>query len=138
MTDLQSQLNQFTGTETYHRHFISRRLQWTDGVEFFAKHAKAYWLIDAIAICVNGRNGPVPDAVPCKGPFGIVVLDVVENDSSRFAMLQVLSDYDENDESVGDQLWSAIIGGTDCLVGRWLFYLVANDQHVVMMLPKEY
>jgi hypothetical protein len=42
-----SDLAQFTVTSQYYRHFTG--LLYTDGVEFLAEKAGAYWLIDAIA-----------------------------------------------------------------------------------------
>lgn len=41
-------LNQFTGSENYYRHW-SRRFVYTDGIRYLAEEAKAYWLLDAIA-----------------------------------------------------------------------------------------
>lgn len=47
MTKLsQSELNQFTGTECYYRHWLGHK--YTDGVKFLAEKAGAYWLIDAV------------------------------------------------------------------------------------------
>ena len=45
--ELQSNLGQFTGTEDYHRHWLG--MYYTDGVQYLAEKAGAYWLIDAIA-----------------------------------------------------------------------------------------
>ena len=42
-----SDLSQFTGTETWYRHFTG--LLYTDGIQYLAEQAEAYWLIDAIA-----------------------------------------------------------------------------------------
>lgn len=47
MNDLELQLRQFTGTETYYRHPLG--LLFTDGVKFLADSAGAYWLLDVIA-----------------------------------------------------------------------------------------
>lgn len=41
------ELNQFTGTENHYKHQTGRLL-WTDGVQYVAENAGAYWLIDAI------------------------------------------------------------------------------------------
>lgn len=41
-------LNQFTGTDEYHRNPIGGML-YTDGVLYLAENAQAFWLIDAIA-----------------------------------------------------------------------------------------
>lgn len=42
----EAELNQFTGTEKWHRHWMG--LLYTDGVEHLAEKAKAYWLLDVI------------------------------------------------------------------------------------------
>ncbi len=40
-------LSQFTGTEEIHRNFLG--FLYTDGIQYLAEQAEAYWLIDAIA-----------------------------------------------------------------------------------------
>ena len=45
-----SDLNQFTGSETWYRHGINRNVLFTDGAKYVADHAGAYWLLDEIAI----------------------------------------------------------------------------------------
>lgn len=42
-----SDLSQFIGTETWYRHFTG--LLYTDGIQYVAEQAEAYWLIDAVA-----------------------------------------------------------------------------------------
>ena len=44
-------LQQFTGTENWHRHGINRNVLYTDGAKFVADAGGAYWLLDTIAIC---------------------------------------------------------------------------------------
>src|SRR5690606_36125280 len=46
--ELQARLQRFTGSETFYTHFTGR-LIYTEGVQYLAEHAGAYWLIDAIA-----------------------------------------------------------------------------------------
>ena len=46
---LESDLTQFTGTEHYYRHSLNRNFMHTDGVNYLAENAGAYWLIDLIA-----------------------------------------------------------------------------------------
>lgn len=46
----QAQLDQFTGSETWWRHPLNRRVTFTDGVRFLAEQAGAYWLIDEILL----------------------------------------------------------------------------------------
>ncbi len=43
----ESDLNQFTGTENYYRHWTGQGV-FTDGVQYLAEQAGAYWLIDAV------------------------------------------------------------------------------------------
>ena len=42
-------LAQFTGTEIWYRHSIRRNILYTEGVQYVAEKAGAYWLIDEIA-----------------------------------------------------------------------------------------
>lgn len=44
----ESDLRQFTGTETWYRHPFKRSILYTDGVKYVADTAGAYWLIDEI------------------------------------------------------------------------------------------
>ena len=48
-------LNQFTGTEQWHRHGIARNVLYTDGIEHVAESGGAYWLIDEIAFAQSIR-----------------------------------------------------------------------------------
>jgi hypothetical protein len=43
-------LSQFTGSENWYRHALNRNVLYTDGVQFLADRAGAYWLLDEIAI----------------------------------------------------------------------------------------
>ncbi|MDO8954440.1 MAG: hypothetical protein Q7V63_06300 [Gammaproteobacteria bacterium] len=43
------ELNQFTGTEAWYKHWLSGMV-YTDGIKYMAEEAGAYWLIDEIAI----------------------------------------------------------------------------------------
>ena len=132
--DLQNALDQFHGTETWRRHPLNKKLLHTDGVEYFAEQAGAYWFIDAIALGVYGNPGPIPAAIPDQDRFGVVLLNV----SERKATIQVRSDYDENDDTCGDVLWETPIEFTDAPEGVWKFYLVDDGEHSVLMVPGEY
>ena len=46
----ESDLRQFTGTETSFRHPINRNVLYTEGVQYVAEQGGAYWLIDEIAL----------------------------------------------------------------------------------------
>lgn len=43
-------LAQFTGSENYFQHGVARQILYTEGVQFLAERAGAYWLIDEIAL----------------------------------------------------------------------------------------
>ena len=45
---LEDNLAQFSGSEQWYKHF-SGRLIYTDGIDYLAREAGAFWLIDAIA-----------------------------------------------------------------------------------------
>ena len=74
------QLNQFTGTEHWYRHWLG--ILYTDGVKFLAEKAGAYWLIDAVASYQNKLKDV---------PFQIWTLVVNEDNS---AILQMREDSD--------------------------------------------
>ena len=52
----EADLRQFTGTEHYYRHGLFRNVVYTDGVQYLAEEAGAYWLIDAIAAAQYGES----------------------------------------------------------------------------------
>ncbi len=43
-------LAQFTGSQNFYRHSLVREVLYTEGVEFVAETAGAYWLLDEIAL----------------------------------------------------------------------------------------
>ena len=43
-------LAQFTGSENWYRHGITRKILYTDGTQHVAEHGGAYWLLDESAI----------------------------------------------------------------------------------------
>jgi hypothetical protein len=53
-----SELDQFTGTEQYYKHWLGMR--YTDGVKYVAERANAYWLLDAIASYQRGKIATMP------------------------------------------------------------------------------
>jgi hypothetical protein len=46
--DIERTLEQFHGTSKWYRHGTFRTLYWTEGVQYLADAAQAYWLIDAV------------------------------------------------------------------------------------------
>ncbi len=43
-----TELHHFTGSEVWYRHPLYRKFLYTEGVQYVAKNAGAYWLIDKI------------------------------------------------------------------------------------------
>lgn len=46
--NIQITLNNFTGTENWYKHQLFRQYLYTDGVQYLAKEAACYWLLDRI------------------------------------------------------------------------------------------
>lgn len=69
----QADLDQFTGTEQYHQHWM-RQIVYTDGVKYMADAGGAYWLIDVVA------------SYQRKEPFQIWELKVKPNKSCVVTM----------------------------------------------------
>jgi len=59
MNETEIDLEQFTGTENYYKHGFGRIVV-TDGVQYLAHKAKAFWLIDAIASYQAKRIATIP------------------------------------------------------------------------------
>lgn len=114
MTDLKTELSQFTGTEHWYKHMFGGML-YTDGVKYFAEHAGTYWFLDIVAtelMKLAEREG---------------FLSIHINSDGHAAGLSAT----EGNEKT---LWSRHIDFTDCPAGLWKFFLVDN----VLLLPSEY
>lgn len=48
MTNLQEELSQFYGSETFYRHPLFRKFVYTEGVQYLAEKSGAYWLLEYI------------------------------------------------------------------------------------------
>ena len=46
----EADLRQFTGSETWYRHGLNRKVLFTDGAKYVADHGGYYWLLDEIAL----------------------------------------------------------------------------------------
>lgn len=112
---LSRELKQFTGTEQWYRHNLVQGMLYTDGVQFFAEHAGAYWFLDIVATEIF----PMQD----KQQFMVVTLTAEDNKGSITAT-----------DGNGGQVYAREIEFTDCPVGGWDFYLTDN----VLLLPSEY
>jgi hypothetical protein len=132
---LQTELEGFTGTETWNQHFLNRRLLWTDGVQHFAERASAFWFVDLVATGADGKPGLVPTVVPDKDGFAIVILSSADGKG----LVEAYSDT-EDDGSYDPKmrLFSQEIEHTDCPQGAWRFYLIWDGEHAILLVPSEY
>ena len=116
MSDLSVQLAQFTGTEQYHFNHLYRWLKYTDGVQYFAVEAGAYWFLDIVGTELRS-------AAHFRG-FLCITLTV---DSEKKAVIKATDGDDE-------ELWSRTIDWTNCPAGDYKFFLCDE----VLMLSSEY
>ncbi|RZN30501.1 DUF6876 family protein [Bradyrhizobium sp. Leo121] len=72
MTITHADLAQFTGTSQWFRHALVRTVLYTDGIQFLAERANAYWLLDKIAtLQLDPKIG--------AEPFQVWKLEVADN-----------------------------------------------------------
>jgi hypothetical protein len=112
----QANLEQFTGTEKYHRHWTD--MVYTDGIEYLAEKAGAYWLIDAIAS--YQRNEKIKTE-----PFQLWELRLTEKPKAVLTMRR-----DTNEPEIVSQE----IKYTDFPLDEIKLYLIDG----VLLLPSEY
>jgi hypothetical protein len=109
-------LSQFTGTEAYHRTFMfTPKLKHTDGVQYFAEQAQAFWFLDIVATEIY----PMQE----NDPFLTIYLTV--RDGKAEIIVQ------DGDIS---RLMQRQIEFTDCPDGVYSFFLTDD----VLMLCSEY
>jgi hypothetical protein len=115
MQNLQSELDHFTGTESYHYQPHLNALQYTDGVQHFAKRAGAYWLLDIIGT----------EVLPFSKQEEFIALRLNVQDSAAWLTA---------DDGNGRIFYNREIKFTDTPAGVWKFYLIDS----ILLLPSEY
>lgn len=118
--ELLSNLAQFSCTTQYYKHWL-KRFVYTDGVQYLAEAAKAYWLIDAIA---SHQPEAVKDSM--LKDFQIWKLKVAETDTAKTA--ELLCERDTDDVAITQH-----IDYTDFPLPEIKMYLESG----VLMLPSE-
>ena len=109
-------LSQFTGTEAYHRTFVfSPKLKHTDGVQYFAEQAKAFWFLDIVAT----------EIYPFSDKYPFMTIYLIVKDGKAEIIVQ------DGDIS---RLMQRQIEFTDCPEGTYEFFLMDD----VLMLTSEY
>jgi hypothetical protein len=114
---LTTALKQYTGTETWFRHEIFRFFTYTQGVQFLAEQAGAYWLIDLI-LGLQHESAAVN-----KEPFQLWKLET-ENNSGKLTC----------EDGNGSAVYSQVIEYTDFPLKEISLYFTDS----VLLLPTEY
>ena len=122
---LESYLAQFTGSENYYRHSLNRKFMHTDGVNYLAEKAGAFWLVDLIASHQLSRKVRAE-------PFQVWTLTLTGK-KNPMAVAECRADTD------APVLARQKIEFTDFPLKSIKLYCVdGGDGQVILMLPSEY
>lgn len=116
-------LAQFTGSETFTRHSLLRRMVMTEGVVWLSAHAQSHWLTDAIA---SYQHEPQVK----QEHFQAWCLRV--NAQTQSVALS-MTDGNSDAEIVRQE-----IDYTDFPLADITLWLIAQGAYLVLMLPSEY
>lgn len=119
MTITKADLAHFTGSETFYRHSLMRSVTYTEGVQFLAEKAGAYWLVDKVATLQL-------EPEVRREEFQVWKLWLDRSDNSKATLVCE----DGNDKVV----YRETIDFTDFPLDEITLYFVNN----VIMLPSEY
>lgn len=119
-TALVEQLEQFYGTECYHRFNMFFKTVATDGVIYFAEHGQAFWALDEMCIMRMKliEKGKIQ---PSEWLFYTI--------TSKNGKADIVCD-----DGNGNEYAKKHIAYTDLEAGTYKFYLMDN----VLLLPSEY
>ena len=121
----QESLRNFTGSESFFRHWANRAFLYTEGVHHVAEHGGAFWLIDKIAL--TNRYEPK-----------------IMRERFQHWKLTVASDHTATlvcDDGNDSQVFSETLEFTDFPLPEIRFYVIENEfgaGHFTMMLLSEY
>lgn len=114
----EADLAQFTGSESLYRHGLARSVLYTEGAQFLAEKAGAYWLLDEIAFAQR------PGSKVAAEPFQHWKLTVSEDRTARLSC----------DDGNGKVVHAKRIPFTDFPLPTLSLYVADK----VIMLPGEY
>jgi len=120
---LRAQLAQFTGSETFTRHALLPRMVITEGVIWLADNAQSHWLTDIIASYQHE-----PHISPEHFQAWRLSVDL----TTRAAVV-TMTDGNSDTPMVQQQ-----IHYTDFPLADITLWLIAQGDHLVLMLPSEY
>ena len=119
--EIQADLPNFTGTESYHRwSILFRYFVLTDGAKYVADECGAYWLMDAIA-----------SHLPRSRNEGFVVAKLARGKAVTYYILTL-------DDGNGNTFARQVIDHTNFPLEEITFYIIPQDDLRVIMLPSEY
>lgn len=122
--ELKGELNGFTGTQNYYRHFTGPK--YTDGVKHLADRAGAYWLLDAVfSYQCDKKIRALPFQV---WELKVLRSELGENKNEPMAVLEMREDSDK------PTMVSQKIAYTDFPQGEVKLWLIDG----VLILPSEY
>jgi hypothetical protein len=125
----QSDLDQFTGTERWHRHWLGR-VTFTDGAKYLADNAGAYWLLDEIVLEQSNRRVKGEEFQVWKLTREVAEPSTKADGSLNLKPGAVLTCDDGNDTVV----FTKRIEFTDFPLAEIKLYFADN----VVLLPSEY
>ncbi len=121
--NIRDQLAQFTGSASFTRHHLLRRMVMTESVKWLANEAQAHWLTDAIA---SYQHEPHITAEHFQA--WRLQVDVATNRAT-------LSMADGNSDVA---IMRHEIAYTDFPLAEITLWLIAQGAHLVLMRPSEY
>jgi hypothetical protein len=114
--NLSENLSQFRGTENYYKTFLfNPKLKHTDGVQYFANTAGAFWFLDIVSTEIYKLTS--------QHDFIAITLDV-DNGKAKITA----TDGDDH------RIFQKNVSYTDCPNGSYSFWISGD----VLMLPSEY
>lgn len=118
--ELRDNLSQFTGTEQWYRFSaLFPRFLLTDGTQYLAEKAGAYWLMDAIASHVKSYKDSGFAIVTLKKKGDLWILRIADDDP-------------------GQTLASQVIEFSDFPLDEIKLYVINDGTDWVILLPSEY
>jgi hypothetical protein len=125
--EIETALQNFTGTEGYHKLGTSSIVVATDGVAFLAKEANAYWFTDII----SSYQPIISRSVQYTALWDFQVWKLTRNKTTNGAKVVC---YDGNDNAV----FSQRIPYTDFPLQEITIWVEPQDKYMVMYLPSEH
>lgn len=121
----ETDLHQFTGSESFYRHWCNRAFIYTEGVHHVAEHGGACWLIDEIALTIQH------DKQLSAQPFQHWTLTVAADHIATIVCT----------DGNGRKLFHKELTFTDFPLAQIDFYACENElgpRHFTLMLTSEY